>query len=365
MPDPGFGGFVASHHAFVVPTLAVLHTLCQPGHAASVAGDPRLADGLPPPILVNLSRGYPALRVKLGCEPASAAIAQLLAAGVPILAGTDAPNPGTAHGATMHEELALLVAAGMSPSQALTAATAAPAAAFHLDDRGRIAIGRRADLVLVDGDPTEDIRATRAIVGVWRAGVPFDRPAYLAARKAERAAEARRLAEAPARIAAGLVSDFDDGTVDSRFGTGWEISTDDIAGGSSSATMAVVPGGAGGSRYALSIEGTIAADSAFPWAGVAFKPGAADFAPVDLSSKRALRFFARGDGQTYRLMFFTASNGFRPLVATFVVGAEWRAIDVELGTIAGLSTRDVTMLLIAGGPASGRFALQVDNLRFE
>ena len=74
--------------------------------------------------------------------------------GVTILAGTDAGNPGTTHGASMHGELELLVRAGLSPAEALNAATAATARAFGLDDRGRIAPGLRADLV----EPSEQGR---------------------------------------------------------------------------------------------------------------------------------------------------------------------------------------------------------------
>jgi imidazolonepropionase-like amidohydrolase len=71
---------------------------------------------------------------------------------------------------SLHHELALMVGAGLSPSAALTAATAAPAAAFGLHDRGRVQAGLLADLVLVAGDPTVDITATTAIEGVWRRG---------------------------------------------------------------------------------------------------------------------------------------------------------------------------------------------------
>lgn len=97
-------------------------------------------------------------------------------AGVPILAGTDA-NQGTAspaqipHGKSLHEELALLVEAGLTPVEALRSATVVPAAYFGFTDRGVIEPGRRADLLLVEGDPTQDITATRAIRGVWVAGV--------------------------------------------------------------------------------------------------------------------------------------------------------------------------------------------------
>ena len=71
------------------------------------------------------------------------------------------------------------MSAGMSPINALRSATKHPAARFALRDRGTIAVGKRGDLVLVDGDPTRDITATRAIVGVWKAGQKFDRERYL------------------------------------------------------------------------------------------------------------------------------------------------------------------------------------------
>jgi imidazolonepropionase-like amidohydrolase len=57
------------------------------------------------------------------------------------------------------------------------AATSVPACHFGLTDRGRILPGLRADLVLVDGDPTTDITATRSITDVWRRGTHHRRPA--------------------------------------------------------------------------------------------------------------------------------------------------------------------------------------------
>ena len=95
--------------------------------------------------------------------------------GVPILAGTDAPNPGSWNGVSMHGELELLVRAGLSPSEALATATSVPAKTFHLSDRGRIAPTLRADLLLVPGDPTHDITVTRNIVSVWKVGAELVR----------------------------------------------------------------------------------------------------------------------------------------------------------------------------------------------
>ncbi|OTA53433.1 hydrolase [Hypoxylon sp. EC38] len=93
--------------------------------------------------------------------------------GVPILAGTDANNSGVftiVPGQSLHHELELLVSAGLTPIEALRAATSLAARYFNLHDRGRIAPGLRADLVMVEGKPDEDITATQRISRVWSGG---------------------------------------------------------------------------------------------------------------------------------------------------------------------------------------------------
>lgn len=105
-------------------------------------------------------------------------VAALHEAGVEILAGTDSfAAPGmpvkVAHGESPHHEFELLVRGGLSPVEVLRSATNRPARAFGLTARGRVEPGLRADLVLVDGDPTQDITATRNIRAVWCAGSPI------------------------------------------------------------------------------------------------------------------------------------------------------------------------------------------------
>jgi len=175
-PDPDFGRFVADHHAFVIGTMTVLQAICRIPSGEALASDPALAPYIRPSDATNLKKMFP---TRQGAEEhysaAEEAVRQLKAAGVPILAGTDAPNPGTSHGASIHQEMELLVRAGLTPAEALSSATSIPAKQFRLADRGRIAPGLRADLLLVRGDPTSDIKATRNIVGVWKQGVKLDR----------------------------------------------------------------------------------------------------------------------------------------------------------------------------------------------
>jgi imidazolonepropionase-like amidohydrolase len=108
-------------------------------------------------------------------ESAATNVLRLFRAGVPILAGSDAPNPGTVHGASLHRELELLVEAGLPPLEVLRSATSLPARHFQLDGRGVIEQGGPADLVLVNGYPDREIKAARDIVAIWKEGRRFDR----------------------------------------------------------------------------------------------------------------------------------------------------------------------------------------------
>jgi imidazolonepropionase-like amidohydrolase len=103
-------------------------------------------------------------------------VKKLFDAGVLLVAGTDAPYPGDYYGEGLHRELELLVEAGLTPLQAITAATG-NAAKFigPAADWGVIAPGKAADLVLVRGDPSVRVGATRDIVTVVQGGRVVDR----------------------------------------------------------------------------------------------------------------------------------------------------------------------------------------------
>jgi imidazolonepropionase-like amidohydrolase len=365
--DDEFVRLAAEKKAFVIPTLTVLESVGGGAGGASLADDPAVAPYLAPADARTLKATFPR---RSGDEAARAipaeTVRKLKAAGVTILAGTDAVNPGTAHGASIHRELELLVAAGLSPAEALAAATAVPAATFGLADRGRIAPGLRADLVLVDGDPTADIKATRAIVGVWTRGRPVDRDAYRAALKkqADALADARKMPP-PAGSEDGLVSDFEGDAPRSAFGSGWSVSTDSFVGGKSKAELKVVPGGAGGSKGSLRIEGTIDDRPQPRWAGALFSPGRAPMAPANLSAKKAISFWAKGDGQTYSLMLFTQSGGFAPATREFVAGEDWSKHRFALKDFNGSDGSGLMGVFLGGGSRTGPFRLQVDDVRFE
>jgi N-acyl-D-aspartate/D-glutamate deacylase len=90
-----------------------------------------------------------------------------------LYSGSDSAGPalGTAWGLSLHHELFLFVdKCGFTPLEALRSATSVTAKRFGFDDRGRIAKGLKADLVLIEGNPVEDIDATLNLRGVWRDG---------------------------------------------------------------------------------------------------------------------------------------------------------------------------------------------------
>lgn len=359
-PDPHWGEFVAAHHAFVVPTLSVNESITGTPSGASLVKDPRMGAYIMPMAATNLNRGFPRITVKLDFANALESVRLMHASGVPILAGSDAPNPGTAHGASMHRELELLVKAGLTPTEALAAATSVPAKTFHLEDRGVIAAGKRADLLLVKGDPTQDITATRDIVAVWKVGVQDDRETWRGR------AEKLRVAAStpPAGSKADLVSDFEGAQPTTTYGAGWLVSTDSLAGGKSVAVAHVVPGGAHGSKGALQISGTVDGGLPYAWAGSMFFPGATPMAVANLSAKKTIRFWAKGDGKTYRVMVFTQSAGRMGATQTFEAGGDWKEFSMPLAEFQ-TDGHDMMGLLFTGGPAGGAFSFEIDDVRIE
>jgi hypothetical protein len=107
---------------------------------------------------------------------------QAHAAGVTVLAGSDALDADVIHGFSLHQELQYLVSAGLTPSQALFAATIGPARALGMESLlGVIEPGKLADMVLLDANPLADIRNTQRISAVVADGRVYGKPERVAA----------------------------------------------------------------------------------------------------------------------------------------------------------------------------------------
>lgn len=174
--DAGMISEILRKDITVMSTIGVYEGMYDQAGPRSMLQDPRLKPRFGEVAVQRLTAPFevPAGSSRNGPELLSL-ISTLHRSGVRIIAGSDAVNWWVWPGASMHRELELLVESGLSPVAALNAATAAVADTFGIIDRGRIAIGQRADLLLVAGDPTTNIRDTRNIVAVWKAGQPVDR----------------------------------------------------------------------------------------------------------------------------------------------------------------------------------------------
>ncbi len=269
---------------FVVPTLSVMASAADSAVAELVRETDETM--LSPMLRQTLADRF-AGGLGEGAAVAMENVRRLRAAGVRLVAGTDSPNPGTGAGISMHGELRLLSRAGMGSAEALAAATSVAADAFGVADRGRIAEGHLADLVLVRGDLEEDLSRSHDIVAIWKDGYLVELGLGSAPAAGVPQAE---VASAPAET---LVADFENG-LEAGFGT-WDVTTDQMAGGASSASMAVRDG-------ALVVTGEIAPGLAFPWAGVIWMPGAQPMQPVDFTGREVIHFRTRGDGRQYSVM---------------------------------------------------------------
>jgi imidazolonepropionase-like amidohydrolase len=174
--DESLAKEMVARRVFVIPTLSILAAFQAKPIGPSLAADSRVAPYLTAAQKTGLVSPGPGPEhpmapylVRFKIDVASENVRRMKEAGVPMLAGTDAPNLGS-FGISLHGEMELLTRAGLTPAEALRAATMAPAKAFGLNDRGQIKAGNRADLVLVEGNPLQDIQVTRAIVRVFKNG---------------------------------------------------------------------------------------------------------------------------------------------------------------------------------------------------
>lgn len=105
----------------------------------------------------------------------------MIDAGARLILGADAGvRPGAAFGSADHHEIARWVNLGLSPADAIVAATSRPAEVLGLEDVGTLAGGKRADFLVLDANPLDDIRNTRQIADVYLRGARLDREALLA-----------------------------------------------------------------------------------------------------------------------------------------------------------------------------------------
>jgi imidazolonepropionase-like amidohydrolase len=176
-----------NNETWQTPTLVLLHNDAYPGPETDSSNDPLLRF-VPRTIAEKwkqvrtaqdklVTRADFNVREKLLAQSMHV-VGQMQAGGVRILAGTDSAAPYVIPGFALHQELALLVRTGLSPMQALQAATKNPAEFLgNSKTQGTIEAGKTADLVLLDGNPLEDVGNADKIDMVVVRGKVLGRPA--------------------------------------------------------------------------------------------------------------------------------------------------------------------------------------------
>jgi imidazolonepropionase-like amidohydrolase len=165
-------------NVFVVPNLGLGEL-----RRERVADDSFLQETLSEQVISNLAESFDARAQTNSVNPdaerqLSEAFKKLVEAEVNIILGTDAGAvPNHFFGYAGHRELEIFVRLGMSPLQALVAATSVPAQRFGLVDTGTLEAGKSADFVILNSDPLVDIRNTRSISEVYLRGEKLDRQA--------------------------------------------------------------------------------------------------------------------------------------------------------------------------------------------
>ena len=291
---------------------------------------------------------------------ANANTKKLFEAGVPIVTGTDAGMPATPHGISELKEMQLLVKAGLSPTDALIAATANSARAMRLiDDRGTIEKGKRADLVLIKGTPWTDIadveKTDRVFVDgrlVFGPGAPPLNP----------------IVPMPAAQVGRMVADFE--RADGRTNLDTLIVTEPDGGIERSIeSIAILPRESGG--HVLGMFGTMAV-KADPQIAIVLPLTKGSVQPADLRAYKGVKLELRGDGE-YEVALNTLGGSY---AATVTGGAKWRTVTVPFATLkkqkgrvefptAGWTGSDVTEIEIKAKRKGGEKAwLMIDSVGF-
>lgn len=286
-------------------------------------------------------------------------------AGVPIGVGTDAGMPGTPHGSSTLHELALLVRAGLTPAEALMAATATSARLAGIAaDRGTIAVGQRADLDLFQGNPATDVSAVHHLVAVIEDGRPtwgMDAPPL---------PDANRQGHRPATPAKPLIDDFERPDGRTSLDT-LRTEASDRGPDRSIVVATVIPGDAG--NHILSIQAEMSQKKT-PYAGIVLPLSRGAVDPVDAHRLTGVRFMVRGSACPARI---TLDQAALPSVeAPFTVSDRWQTVNVPFSAfhtpsahgrpdaLAGNGS-DLTAIGLGGGCTAGsQFWMQIGQVRF-
>ena len=355
--DDEFVKLMVDKQAFIIPTLTVQSSVSQQSTPEQQLENNSNFKYLSKQQRQQLKAQFPDFGIpKQAFEKALTSVSKLSNANVPILAGSDAPNPGTTHGLSLHAELYLLTQAGLTNEQALHSATGAVGKKFAIGSRGTLAPGTLASMMLIDGNPFENISDTQNIDHIWKNGIEFNRVTY------DKSVTDNK------KLPAGLITDFNQQLSQTAFGTLLTASTDKLAGGNSVVDLALIDDNFStttGNKF-LHVSGETKSGFIFPWSGFAFLLDKNQQSAADLSALTAITFRAKGGPLTDKIsMLVFEAGSYKPVQKGLKLSQEWQSFQIELVELNGLDLANVANISFVKAQTLDKFEFMIDDLQFK
>ncbi len=286
-------------------------------------------------------------------EKAKKSVAILTTAGVTVLVGTDAPNPGTTHGLSLHGELVLMVEAGLTPLQAIHRATGAVSDNFSIGKRGTLKPGALASMVLIEGNPFKHIELTQNISHIWKNGLLFKRRQFN-----QQAVQLRPIKK-------GLINDFNQSLKKTQIGRGLFETSDKLAGGNSEVKLELIPKQDRLDKY-LHVTGELKNGFMFVWAGVSFIPGESQQRGADFSQIKSISFDAKAGAKTANISVLLFEQGsFQPSARVIKLTKQWKSYSVDLNDFNNVDLSAISNISIVVNETKGEYEFMLDNLKLD
>ncbi len=274
-------------------------------------------------------------------------------AGIPVAIGTDAGMPGTYHGYATLNEIERFVAAGLTPLEAIAAGTSGSAKALGIEaERGTLAPGKFADIVILDGHPEKNINDIEKTSAVFRDGEMLNLGALKAAIAAT---EPTRI---PLRQIPAVVDTME--RTDGRTALG-TLRIDSFDAGTDHSKVLFMPVPRAPGDHALMIEADLS-PKPDPWVRVEFPLTRGAVEPGDVSAFTGVAFEARGQGVFKLLAYKSAARKPSALEAPFQAGDNWATYKISFSEMK--TTPIHSLAFEISGPGGSQAWLELDNLRF-
>lgn len=355
--DQEFVQLMVENKAFIVPTLKVQSSVTNQFNTQRLLDSQFNLEFLTKQQVQQLEARFPDFGIPpQALQNAFNSVKLLADANVAILAGSDAPNPGTTHGLSLHAELELLVKAGLTNEQAIHAATGAVGQRYPVGKRGTLSKGVLASMILIDGNPFKEITDSQKIARIWKNGSELNRLTF------------DHSSSTTDKFKAGLITDFSQHLNKTEIGTGLGETTDKITGGQSVVQLTLVNSDEkiDSNNQHLQVSGEVKQGFMFPWSGFAYLLGKDMQSGVDLSGLESITFKAKSSSQTSKLSVLLFQTGsFRPVQRDIELSNTWQTYRVNFSELSNLDLTDMANISFVRSQVIGEFEFMIDDIRFE